>query len=122
MIGVVGILFTPFRKEYDIYLGLPEKPVGPFGEHHGCNILDAFPLWNWFQQFHLIQDVFHVVRQRNVGKAPVIPESINSDLLGQKDQKFLRKLYAVMEENIADAEFNVGLMVERIGMSRTNLF
>ncbi len=41
--------------------------------------------------------------------------------LTSADDRFLQKLYAVMEQNLSDPEFNIARFCREIGMSKTNL-
>lgn len=52
-------------------------------------------------------------------KAPV--EIISTDL-PSLDDRFLKKVYEIVDQNISDADFNIEKFSEEIGMSRANLY
>jgi signal transduction histidine kinase/DNA-binding response OmpR family regulator/ligand-binding sensor domain-containing protein len=47
---------------------------------------------------------------------------VNSDDLSPLDRQFLDKLYAYIEENMSNSDFNVNLLGREMGLSRTNLY
>ena len=49
-------------------------------------------------------------------------EDVANVEMNRHDRMFVEKLHAMMEEHLADEEFNVTAMSKEFGMSRTSLF
>ena len=78
-----------------------------------------------FNMTHLKLRISNILRSREKLKN-IYSKSFNTQNIGEQitsaDDRFLQKLYKVMEENISNPELNIDRFCKEIGMSKTNLY
>ena len=78
-----------------------------------------------FNMTHLKLRISNILRSREKLKN-IYSKSFNTQNIGEQitsaDDRFLQKLYKVMEENISNPELNIDKFCREIGMSKTNLY